>query len=173
VYFWHGAPDGGACFPDGNGWIYVSNSELPFWLGGVSAVRFAFDGTITRAYRILSGTHNNCAGGAPPWQTWLSCEETDLGHVYEADPWGVKAAVRRPAMGRFKHEAAAVDPDHKVIYLTEDEPDGCLYRFVPTTWGDLSVGQLQVLVERPGSLRWEPVPDPGGSTRTNDQHGGT
>lgn len=24
---WHGSPDGGACFEDGDGWIYVSNSE--------------------------------------------------------------------------------------------------------------------------------------------------
>ena len=27
-YTWHGAPDGGACFPSGGGgWVYVSNSE--------------------------------------------------------------------------------------------------------------------------------------------------
>ncbi|MFB9248812.1 hypothetical protein ACFFWE_11280 [Sphaerisporangium melleum] len=28
-YTWHWAPDGGACFPDGTGWIYVSNSRDP------------------------------------------------------------------------------------------------------------------------------------------------
>src|ERR1700754_199345 len=28
-YRWHGAPDGGACFADGSGWIYASNSEMP------------------------------------------------------------------------------------------------------------------------------------------------
>jgi secreted PhoX family phosphatase len=48
-------------------------------------------------------------------------------------------------MGRFKHEAAAADPVRHVIYLTEDEPDGKFYRFIPTTWGDLSSGTLQVL----------------------------
>jgi hypothetical protein len=24
-----------------------------------------------------------------------------------------------------------------VVYLTEDEEDGCFYRFTPSTWGDL------------------------------------
>ena len=49
-------------------------------------------------------------------------------------------------MGRFQHEAAACDPVRRRIYLTEDRPDGKLYRFAPTTWGDLSAGSLQVAV---------------------------
>src|SRR4051794_21875974 len=49
---WHPAPDGGACFPDGDGWIYVSNSEIPL-LGGASAIRFGPGGTIRGGYRIL------------------------------------------------------------------------------------------------------------------------
>ncbi len=172
-YRWHGAPDGGACFADGTGWIYVSNSEVILGLGGASALKFDSAGRVTSAYRVLSGTSNNCAGGATPWRTWLSCEEVDRGYVFETDPWGVKAAVRRPAMGRFKHEAAAADPDRKVIYLTEDETDGCFYRFVPATWGDLSTGTLQVLVERSGALSWVTVPDPDGSpTRTRRQVSG-
>ncbi|MGW3863050.1 alkaline phosphatase PhoX, partial [Streptomyces sp. NPDC005047] len=135
-YTWHSAPDGGACYPDGSGWIYVSNSEVnPS--GGASALRFSATGAVTSAYRVLSGTRQNCAGGRTPWNTWLSCEEVDRGYVYETDPWGVKAAVRRDAMGRFKHEAAAADPVRKVVYLTEDVTDGCFYRFRPTTWGDL------------------------------------
>ena len=32
-------------------------------------------------------------------------------------------------LGHFKHEAAAVDPVRRRIYLSEDQPDGCLYRF--------------------------------------------
>ncbi|GAA3243244.1 alkaline phosphatase PhoX [Actinocorallia longicatena] len=159
-YRWHPAPDGGACFPDGDGWIYSSNSEVPL-VGGVSALRFAADGTITGAYRTLSLTQLNCAGGATPWKTWLSCEEYDFGCVYETDPYGVKAAKPRPAMGRFKHEAAACDPDHKVVYLTEDQPDGCFYRFTPKTWGDLSSGTLEVLVgTAPGPVGWKRVPNP-------------
>ncbi|TDD48706.1 DUF839 domain-containing protein [Nonomuraea terrae] len=153
---WHAAPDGGACFPDGSGWIYVSNSELPL-LGGASAVRFRADGGIADAYRILSGTDLNGAGGATPWNTWLSCELGHRGRVFECDPYGARAARPRLAMGRFKHEAAACDPERGVIYMTEDEPDGCFYRFRPGDWGDLTEGTLEVLCS---SGRWRPVPSP-------------
>ncbi|MFB6890149.1 alkaline phosphatase PhoX [Kitasatospora sp. NPDC056327] len=167
-YTWHSAPDGGACFADGTGWIYVSNSEInPS--GGTSALRFNSSGTVNGAYRILSGTRQNCAGGATPWNTWLSCEEVGLGYVYETDPFGVNAAVRRDALGRFKHEAAAADPVRRAIYLTEDETDGCFYRFLPTTWGNLSAGTLQVLkagTATSGTFTWATVPDPDGSPAT-------
>lgn len=178
-YRWHGAPDGGACFADGTGWIYASNAELSGGAGGASAVRFDAGGTITGAYRILSGTSRNCAGGATPWQTWLSCEEVAFGYVFETDPRGVTAAVRRDAMGRFTHEAVACDPDRRVIYLTEDEPDGCFYRFRPHSWGDLGAGgMLEVMVAGPdisGTARWVAVPDPTpspGRTPTRDQVAG-
>jgi secreted PhoX family phosphatase len=173
-YTWHNAPDGGACYADGTGWIYVSNSEInPS--GGASAVKFSSTGAITGAYRILSNTRQNCAGGKTPWNTWLSCEEVDRGYVYETDPWGAKAAVRRDAMGRFKHEAAAADPVRKVIYLTEDVTDGCFYRFRPTTWGDLSSGTLEVMVAGTGTsgpVSWSRVPDPTGATATRNQVSG-
>ncbi len=172
-YRWHPAPDGGACFADGSGWIYVSNSEVVL-TGGAAAIRFAATGAITGAYRILSGTNVNCAGGATPWNTWLSCEEVDRGRVFETDPRGVNAAVARPAMGRFKHEACAADPDRRVVYLTEDEPDGCFYRFRPTTWGTLSGGTLEVLCgsasQTSGPVTWRRVPDPDGDpTATRSQ----
>ncbi|MEE1928714.1 alkaline phosphatase PhoX [Streptomyces sp. TRM 70351] len=157
---WHAAPDGGACFADGDGWVYVSNSELPL-IGGVSAIRFRADGSVDRAYRTLTGTTLNCAGGATPWNTWLSCEETFRGRVFETDPYGRRAAVARPAMGRFKHEAAACDPERGAVYLTEDESDGCFYRFTPDTWGDLSAGRLDVLCAASGGgVEWAPVPNP-------------
>ncbi|MGW9493166.1 alkaline phosphatase PhoX [Streptomyces prasinus] len=173
-YTWHNAPDGGACYADGGGWIYVSNSEInPS--GGAGAVRFSATGAVTGAYRILSGTRQNCAGGKTPWNTWLSCEEVDRGYVYETDPWGAKAAVRRDAMGRFKHEAAAADPVRGVVYLTEDVSDGCFYRFRPATWGDLSSGTLEVLVAGSGTsgpVSWARVPDPSGATATRHQVSG-
>lgn len=168
AYTWHSAPDGGAVFADGTGWIYVSNSEISS-TGGAGAVKFNSSGQITGAYRILSNTNRNCAGGKTPWNTWLSCEEVGLGYVYETDPWGVNAAVRRSAMGRFNHEAAAADPDRQVIYLTEDESNGCFYRFRPTTWGNLSSGTLEVMVGGTGTsgpVTWAVVPDPDGSPTT-------
>lgn len=172
---WHPAPDGGAVFADGTGWIYVSNSEINPG-GGCGAVRFNSSATITDAYSILSGTRQNCAGGAMPWNRWLSCEEVGRGFVYECDPWGVASAVQRPAMGRFKHEAAAADPVRRCVYMTEDESNGCFYRFVPNTWGNLSAGTLQALVAgtaTSGSFTWVNVPDPDGSpTVTRDQVAG-
>jgi hypothetical protein len=76
-------------------------------------------------------------------------------------------------MGRFKHEAAAVDADRRVVYLTEDEPDGRFYRFVPDRWPDLAKGELQVLcggAGTSGGFVWRTVPDPDGTpTRTRHQ----
>ena len=143
-YVWHRFPDGGATFalPD-SGWIYVSNSELDGDLGGVGAIRFAPDGSIADAYSICSGTSRNCSGGVTPWRTWLTCEEVDDGQVWECDPEGERPAVVRPAMGSFTHEAVAADPVTRTLFLTEDDPNGRLYRFTPTQWGDLADGRAR------------------------------
>ena len=126
-YVWHASPDGGACFADqGGGWIYVSNSELGDAWGGAGALRFDADGRLIDAYPVLQDTSQNCSGGATPWGSWLSCEEIDDGRVWECDPQGVEAAIVRPALGVFKHEAVAVDSLKRKLYLTEDQVDGCL-----------------------------------------------
>jgi secreted PhoX family phosphatase len=166
-FLWHGAPDGGATYPtDDGGWIYVSNSES-LEGGGASALRFDAEGRVSDAYRILEGTLINCAGGPTPWGTWLSGEEHGSGRVHECDPWGSEAAIVRPALGVFKHEAAAVDPVRQHVYLTEDESDGRFYRFVPENltrggYADLSSGRLEVaIVAEDGSVTWAGVPSPG------------
>ncbi len=159
-YRWHEASDGMACFAtDDGGWILVSNSEVLD--GGASAVRFGPDARPRDAYRILDGTTQNCSGGPTPWGTWLSCEEVMGGVVWECDPAGKRRGLARPAMGTFKHEAAAVDPRGKRIYLTEDLMDGGVYRFTPTHWHDLDAGLLEIAtVASNGAVSWSEVPDP-------------
>jgi len=158
-YSWHGQPDGASCFAGSDGgWVYVSNSELNGTRGGVGALRFTSDGGVADAYRILAGTKWNCAGGATPWGTWLSCEEHRAGLVWECDPFGAGQGTARAALGKFPHEAAAVDPATSFVYLTEDDFDSRLYRFRPHRWGDLSEGVLEAASLRPNSvLQWIPV----------------
>jgi hypothetical protein len=156
---WHDAPDGGACFPlaDG-GWVYVSNSEVALAGGGASALRFDGKGAIVDAYRILSGTHRNCAGGRTVAGTWLSCEENgSVGQVFECDPRRPGQGVVRPLLGSFNHEAAVEDPTSRTIYLTEDDPAGRLYRFVPAVAGDLTAGQLFAASVTDGLVSWVPA----------------
>ena len=114
---------------------------------------------VERQFRSLSGTIRNCAGGITPWGSWLSCEENvsraggkigkDHGWVFEvpAQATGPVDPVPLKAMGRFNHEAAAVDPLTGTVYLTEDRDDGLLYRFLPAVKGQLAQGgRLQALV---------------------------
>jgi secreted PhoX family phosphatase len=155
-YVWHGEPDGAATFvhPDG-GWLYVSNSELNGGNGGVGVLQLDDDGQIVDAYRILGGTKWNCSGGATPWGTWLSCEEFRNGFVWECFPFDKGSqGIARPAMGKFIHEAAVVDPVTGYVYLTEDENDSRLYRFRPGAPEDLSEGVLEALVLDGTDVTW-------------------
>jgi secreted PhoX family phosphatase len=118
-------------------------------LGGTTTLVVEPRGQVLKHFASLAGTRTNCAGGRTPWGSWISCEETfssttsggmTIKHGYNfevvADPnSGVVTPVPLTAMGRFSHEAIAVDPATNFIYETEDRGDSCFYRFVPSVAG--------------------------------------
>ena len=127
-------------------------------LGGTTNLVFdPATGETVRQFLSLTGTDRNCAGGAMPWGAWITCEEPgnltedrgrDHGWCFEvkatAEP-GVQKAVPLRALGRFRHEAVALDPATGILYLTEDMNDGLLYRFLPEVKNDFRAGRLQAL----------------------------
>jgi secreted PhoX family phosphatase len=136
--------------------------------GGTTTIEFDTDaGRFVSARGSLSGTLRNCAGGPTPWGSWLTGEETiesaarPHGYVFEvpADGFGDPTPLRD--MGRFSHEAIAVDPATGYLYQTEDPGASVLsffggsshksgfYRFVPNVTGRLAAGgQLFMLKVR-------------------------
>jgi secreted PhoX family phosphatase len=137
----------------------------PLGPGGTTSLELVVDiagrARLVRDFVSLNGTIVNCAGGLTPWATWLSCEETTQGTTHGwTKPHGyvfevpVSAgdeveAVPLKAMGRFVHEAVAVEPSTGFVYETEDNTPCGFYRFVPVEKGKLrSGGKLQMLAIR-------------------------
>jgi secreted PhoX family phosphatase len=121
--------------------------------GGTTTIEVTPHGEVVHAYTSLNGTQMNCSGGAMPWGSWISCEETVNGPDVGADFTGASnVALTRPhgylfevpaggestrepitAAGRFAHEAVAFDPWRGALYMTEDNfgfPSG-FYRYLP------------------------------------------
>jgi secreted PhoX family phosphatase len=198
-----GAHDGMAAFAAADGRVrLVRNHELdgdvgPFGTaatydagasGGTTTIEFDPVSRSARAWASLCGTVRNCAGGPTPWGSWLTCEETlseprpanrfarPHGYVFEVPADGTASAEPLKGLGRFVHEAVAVDPATGIVYLTEDHGSAGFYRFVPAQPGTLQAGgRLEMLAisgrarydtrlnQRVGatfSVHWVPIADP-------------
>ncbi len=147
------------------------------------------DRELVRDFISLNGTIVNCAGGPTPQNSWITCEETtagqtqgfaeDHGYNFEvpASAEDEVEAVPLKAMGRFVHEAVAIDPRTGIVYETEDRGTSGFYRFIPDRKGNLAAGgRLQMLalkgnrsnydtrtgqrVGKPLPVRWVDIEDP-------------
>lgn len=143
--------------------LYSRTSNGTVAPGGVRRLVYNLkSGKLERQHMALSGTLRNCSGGPTPWNSWISCEETvvkrgqhglsqDHGYCYEVpvNHPGMSKAIPIKSMGRFNHEAALVDPQTGIVYLTEDRMNSLFYRYIPFHRRKLaSGGYLQALAIR-------------------------
>jgi uncharacterized protein len=127
---WHYSPDGGNVFESGDNTIYVSNSEV-LHSGGCNAIVIDNNGEVIDAYNVLNNTSLNCAGGKYG-DIWWSCEEIEGGYIWQTYPKDKsKKSIRLDNIGTGVYEAVTYHKDTKTLYITEDKPDGNLFKYTP------------------------------------------
>ena len=137
---------------------FGSNKNTPPHIGGTTNIIYnPQTQKAEKQFLSLTGTDRNCAGGVMPWGSWITCEEPeDLtsqrgrlhGYCFEvkaSDDGKLQKAIPLKGLGRFCHEAVALDPTTGILYLTEDVNNGLLYRYIPNTPRDFQNGKLQAL----------------------------
>ena len=140
----------------GRGTAFTKNGSItydPSAGGGTTNLTFNLkEGRLEESWSSLAGTSTNCAGGATYSKSWLTCEETidvyDKTHGWVFEVPAARQASPKPltAMGRFVHEAVAVDRQTGIIYETEDRGTSGFYRFLPKDKSRLDKGgDLQML----------------------------
>jgi secreted PhoX family phosphatase len=93
---------------DASGWKVVPGSKYarrisvntPMEISGPAAGHDSLKTSADPSGRKVFGTLNNCAGGATPWGTWLTCEE-NFSAFFGGDPGKLDSKVaKRYGMGR-------------------------------------------------------------------------
>ena len=154
-YLWHTAPDGGADVPDratAAGSTSPTARRRPRRRRGHGALR---RGRQRRRGAPHPRRHDAATAPAARRRGARGCRARRRRPARCGSAIPPASRPRSPGLRwvRSTHEAAAVDPVRQHVYLTEDQPDGGLYRFRPTTWGDLSAGTLEVMTEVSGVAR--------------------